>query len=306
MTAQEGPAQPPRPGSAQHTEIGQVQPLSYADYDRLFYGAFVPNSAEYRDANNHEGPMIYRVAQLLRDSQPRSVLSIGAGSGENDIEVLQASGINLDCYVAIEPNDQHRATLAKNWEGRTPGDFQILDENFSEAFGLDSLGGRKFDMVLMPHSLYFVKDPAATIAHALSCTTDDGQVIVAHQTHNTGVCAFFRTISDRYGVRWNPEISRQDHAMSTTTIGDALTQAGISHNVVVDPACVYVDAFDDPAKRQERLDLMSFFMNTVVDHWPAEVLRDMESEILRNSRRMSNSGRREFEHPQGFIIARGQ
>ena len=281
----------------------EVQPLDDATYERAFYGAFVPNSTEYRSAAGVDGPMLYRTRSILQ-ALPRfsSMLSIGTGDGMFDDDLYGAQG--LDTFRAIEPNTAHLAKLTKRVETKPNwGNREVIPTYFDQKFDPTLLGEHRFDAALMTHCAYFLKDPVATMEHAQSFLTEEGAVVVLHQSEAQGVCPHFRHFEKRFGLQWDPNAIRQDHAMSTGSLSAALAAKGLSHYVGEEPAQIYVDMFHqaDPEKNPKVLDLLSFFMNTNVRSFPAAAISEMIASVRERSE-LRPSGRYEFDHPQGFIV----
>ncbi|HCI04023.1 TPA: hypothetical protein DE059_03790 [Candidatus Peribacteria bacterium] len=148
---------------AEHTEgWNRIDPLNDADYDRVFYGAFVPNSTEYWRADGSEGPMLFRTRSILR-SLPRfsSMLSVGAGDGMFDSDLYGDE--SLESFCAIEPNDKHLGKLREKVDQKSNwGNRLVVENHFDENFDPDQVEKRKFDAVLMTHCAYFLKKPSCS------------------------------------------------------------------------------------------------------------------------------------------------
>jgi SAM-dependent methyltransferase len=117
-----------------------------------------------------------------------SVLSIGSGEGDIDLEIIHSLLPELKPpwkrlrYVALEPNSIHRDRF-----------LQRLDEAFfddsvdvsvrSDCFEPGSFAREEqYDLVLLTHVLYYFDDPYQAIQTALTQTKKGGQVVIVHQT----------------------------------------------------------------------------------------------------------------------------
>ena len=117
-----------------------------------------------------------------------SVLSIGSGEGDIDIEIIHSLLPSLNSpwkklrYVALEPNPIHRDRFLKRLEKAS------FDENVEVSVSEDCFEpGRfeseeKYDLVMLTHVLYYFKEPYQAIQTALSQTKESGQVVIVHQT----------------------------------------------------------------------------------------------------------------------------
>ncbi|MEO1430682.1 MAG: class I SAM-dependent methyltransferase [Cyanobacteria bacterium J06633_8] len=117
-----------------------------------------------------------------------SVLSIGSGEGDIDIEIIQSllpqinsSGKKLK-YVALEPNPIHRDRFLERLEKVG------FDENVEVSVSEDCFepgkfeSEEKYDLVLLTHVLYYFDDPCQAIQSALAQTKENGRVVIIHQT----------------------------------------------------------------------------------------------------------------------------
>ncbi|NES22884.1 MAG: methyltransferase domain-containing protein [Symploca sp. SIO3E6] len=117
-----------------------------------------------------------------------SVLSIGSGEGDIDLEIIHSLLPRLKPrwkrlrYVAIEPNSIHRDRFLQRL------DQASFDESVEvcvrdECFEPGRLAGEKqYDLVLLTHVLYYFDEPYQAIQSALTQTKEGGQVVIVHQT----------------------------------------------------------------------------------------------------------------------------
>lgn len=117
-----------------------------------------------------------------------SVLSIGSGEGDIDIEIIysllpqvNSSGKRLN-YVALEPNPIHRDRFVERINKAS------FDENVEVLVSEDCFEpGRfeskeKYDLVVLTHVLYYFEEPYQAIQSALAQTKENGTVVIVHQT----------------------------------------------------------------------------------------------------------------------------
>ncbi|MGI9590986.1 MAG: class I SAM-dependent methyltransferase [Myxococcota bacterium] len=110
-------------------------------------------------------------------SERAAVLSVGCGAGELDRELLAAGAeaVSEVSYVGIEPDTNQCQRFAASMGFADDENVQVEAHNTSfEAFGED----RRFDVVLMVHSLYYMDDPCGAIAKALELVRDGGRLVI--------------------------------------------------------------------------------------------------------------------------------
>ncbi len=117
-----------------------------------------------------------------------SVLSIGSGEGDIDLEIINSLIPRLNPrwkrlrYVALEPNPIHRDRFLQRLEGAS------FDESVEVCVRADCFepgrfeGEQKYDLVLLTHVLYYFDDPYQAIRTTLTQTKKGGQVVIVHQT----------------------------------------------------------------------------------------------------------------------------
>ncbi len=135
------------------------------------------------------------VTVLLEGSYSRShqddtlsVLSIGSGEGDIDLEIIHSLIPKLNSrwkrlkYVALEPNPIHRQQFLQRIDKASfdqSVEVSVRDDYF-EPGKFES--EQKYDLVLLTHVLYYFDDPYQAIQSALKQTKEGGQVIIVHQT----------------------------------------------------------------------------------------------------------------------------
>jgi SAM-dependent methyltransferase len=124
----------------------------------------------------------HMIPQIPRDSA--SFLSIGCGAGELDVKILatakeQASTI---AYVGLEPDSQQCERFTASMA--LPSDQNIRVETLNTNFE-KCTEQRRFDRVLMVHSLYYMDDPERAIEKALNLVNDSGRLIILIASNDT-------------------------------------------------------------------------------------------------------------------------
>ena len=121
--------------------------------------------------------------ECLHTSQSLSILSIGSGEGDVDIELIKAILPHLNSqrlqYDALEPNLVHNQRFLDRLNKVS------FDKRVSVSVHSDCLEefntNRQYDIVVLIHVLYYFDDPYLAIRRALSRAKPGGQVIIIHQ-----------------------------------------------------------------------------------------------------------------------------
>ena len=156
----------------------------------------------YEAASNQRERIL---AWLMEDVIPvlstdrASVLSVGCGAGNLDKEILamgteHASAVS---YVGLEPDPRQCERFISRMGFENDRNIQVEAHNvcfeeFSEK--------RRFDLVLMVHSLYYMEDPEIALDNALSLVNDGGclaVLIASKDTLNELSSSFWELENDR-------------------------------------------------------------------------------------------------------------
>jgi SAM-dependent methyltransferase len=122
------------------------------------------------------------IPQIPMDSA--SFLSIGCGAGELDVKILAAGKAHAStiAYVGLEPDSQQCERFMSSME--FPSDQNIRVETLNTNFE-KCTEQRRFDRVLMVHSLYYMDDPARAIEKALNLVNESGRLIILIASNDT-------------------------------------------------------------------------------------------------------------------------
>ncbi|MEM9218350.1 MAG: methyltransferase domain-containing protein [Cyanobacteria bacterium P01_F01_bin.150] len=128
------------------------------------------------------------LTQPRLDSHTLSVLSIGSGEGDIDLEIIKTltpAGDNFWerlRYVALEPNPIHRDRFLHRLSHASLGDTVEVDVR-EEAFDPNQpLVQEQYDLVLLTHVLYYFDNHTQAIQQALAHTKPHGRVVIIHQS----------------------------------------------------------------------------------------------------------------------------
>lgn len=122
------------------------------------------------------------IPQLSKDST--SLLSVGCGAGDLDVNILAAGKAHTSTisYVGLEP-DPHQCErfVARMAFGN---DNSIRIEGHNTRFE-DYSADRRFDLVIMVHSLYYMDNPEQAIEEALNLVSERGRLVILIACNDT-------------------------------------------------------------------------------------------------------------------------
>ncbi|MDB9518764.1 methyltransferase domain-containing protein [Roseofilum reptotaenium CS-1145] len=123
----------------------------------------------------------------MHNDDTLSVLSIGSGEGDIDLEIIKSLAPQADRpwqqlhYVALEPNPIHRDRFLDRLHHASLAhtiNVSVREDSFDPH---QPLSQEPYDLVLLTHVLYYFDDPPQAIEHALAHTKPNGRVIIVHQ-----------------------------------------------------------------------------------------------------------------------------
>jgi SAM-dependent methyltransferase len=122
------------------------------------------------------------IPQFSTDSA--SILSIGCGAGDLDVKILAAGKEHASTlsYVGLEPDSQQCERFISRMEFEDDQNIRVEAHNTRfEKFTAQ----RRFDLVLMVHSLYYMDDPERAIENALNLVNEFGRLVILIASNDT-------------------------------------------------------------------------------------------------------------------------
>lgn len=129
-------------------------------------------------------PLMDSLPQHWGTTKPfKSMLSMGPGPGEYDIELMQRCLPSLEYYVGVERDDYCSSELEKNLKARMGGKLR-WDISKANMVGWDS--DKKFDIIMISHAFYNSnkQERTVTLQNCLQkLLAPDGVVLLIHITN---------------------------------------------------------------------------------------------------------------------------
>lgn len=122
------------------------------------------------------------IPQLSRGGA--SFLSIGCGAGELDEKILAAAKEHASSvsYVGLDPDSEQCERFISRMV--VENDRSIRVEAHSSSFEHFE-EQRRFDLVLMVHSLYYMNDPRLALENALNLVSESGRLVILIASNDT-------------------------------------------------------------------------------------------------------------------------
>jgi SAM-dependent methyltransferase len=124
----------------------------------------------------------HAIPQLSTDNA--SILSIGCGAGDLDVNILAAAKEHASAisYEGLEPDPQQCERFISRMGVTDDRNIQVEVHNtrfekFSEQ--------RRFDLVFMVHSLYYMEDPEQAIDSMLKLVNEPGRLVILIASNDT-------------------------------------------------------------------------------------------------------------------------
>ena len=105
------------------------------------------------------------------------LMSIGAGVGWLEDDIIRHPDLKVNVIVAIEPNPEHVEMIREKSANWIDTISYIETGYFNEGYNTVM----RFDVVLMVNSIYYIRDPIGVIIKAKSLLKPGGQIMIVMQ-----------------------------------------------------------------------------------------------------------------------------
>ena len=261
--------------------------LTDEEYARMFK-TFIRNSSQNMLVRNE-------VIQSLVDNYsdgPFDLMSIGAGVGWLEDEIIKHPSLKVKTILAIEPNPEHAEKLeekSNEWiDTQCNIDTSYFDDSYETAM--------KFDVVLLVHSIYYTKSPINTIIKAKSFLKPGGQVLIVLRGERGGLelaaCLHKQ-------VKIDPSICTYNWEGSVQLI-EELKRNGIKYQIQNFTDLHDVTDFIERNNTPTSSDTVSFLLHTKYEDLNTE-LQDEIYKVVRSRITVGKGNRKMFNHVNSFI-----
>ena len=225
-------------------------------------------------------------------SKSVDVMSIGPGIGWLEDDLVKHPQLKIKSLLAIEPNPRYIEKLREK-SGKWKDTIVEIDPS---CFDVGYATEERFDVIMMIHSIYYMKDPIDAIMHAKSLLKHGGKIIMFIQGEKGG-CELVFSVREQLG-RQVPSISSYNR-LTDVVIVDALKKRNISCRVQD-----FTDFHDltDFIKRKETPncnDTISFFFHTKYEDLD-DAVRDVIYQKVKKLITVTENNRHLLGHSNNF------
>lgn len=262
----------------------QFPPLSQEQYECTFK-TLASSSTEWDAMFTLIAPVIEKF-----NGNPVRFLSIGAGTGAFEDRLVTEHGLKLKYFRGVEPSRIHCSKLKA-----TVAQWHVENDIVEGTFSPDLDIGDGYDLVLMSHVMYYVKDPLAVMKKAKSLLASGGSVIIFNHTHEGG--------AELQGfVRGKGTLAPQagNECLTAKMLSEQLQSAGVDHHLTECPSDIDVHEFILKHETAAADHVVSFFIQTPFK----DLSEPLQSEVynLVNSRSsVGENGRYALSQPSAML-----
>lgn len=221
------------------------------------------------------------------NNETKNILSIGAGTGHFDQQVLNRIPNKVN-YYAIEPNPAHVPEL-KERLATTIHNITVIQDYFTTETSFDI----KFDYILISHCLYPIPNPFNVLHHAINLLENKGKLLLFHQG-DVGMVNFVQKFN-KY-LKFNGEPYAK-HDFSSKDIIEFLKYNKINYQTQLLPA--YIDMTDVFDNEDILHDMVTFYIQTNTRLLPKPLFDMMVEDIKEHTLGISCM---RYNHPTSMII----
>ncbi len=259
--------------------------LSEADYAQTF-STYLKASSEHEKMKDLIGPVLNEFQGKHID-----VMSIGAGDGSFEDALIKQQSLMLKYFHGIEPDGHRRPTLqdiVSTWNTEHFIDERYFDENFET--------DKKFDLIIIAHVLYHVKQPIEAILKAKSFLASNGKLIIFLDTRKGSI-----ELVSKLKPNFEASVQRLGHPWSLTIedLSENLDKLGQSHKLTKEMTHADVTEFIQKQETDTANDVISFLTQTRFDKMPKDLQKDIYDMV--EERCVQKDGRFLFQLPVGMI-----
>ena len=264
----------------------EVLPLTEGEYTVAFK-TFCSSTTQYER-------MLELIKPVVESLKGKSIdfMSIGAGTGCFENDLVTNLGLRVSYLLAIEPNEEHHKLLKQriiSWENAK---FTADRSYFTENYEVED----KFDLVLMSHCVYSMANVEEVLLKATSLLKAEGKLVIFVHSE-TGS----ELISKSMGSVQYLSKPLSDETLTNKYFCDILTKNSIkftsSEAQTVKDVTDFVKQNDTPTAN----DVVSFLIQTRFEKLPEELRKELY-EMVRDRVIHSENNMYLLPNPTAMII----
>jgi len=222
------------------------------------------------------------------------VMSIGSGTGWLEDHLIKHPQLKITSLLAIEPNLCHFEAIKEksaNWKNT------IFDLDPS-CFGADYGTEKRFDVILMVHTIYYIKNPINAVIKAKSFLKHGGKLIIVAQGEKGG---YELTATVYEEVIRNAPPTYAYNCIHGGFIVDGLRKEGIPFTIKEAVDFLNVTDFIGRVESPNYSDTISLFLHTMYEYLDDECKEEIYKKVKKHTT-VTEDNRHVFNHYNKFII----
>ena len=256
-------------------QLGQYQALTEEEYANVF-STFIAKSTEYKAMMSLIKPAIDGFG-----GSAVKVMSIGAGTGCVEDDLIRNYGLNMDYFYAIEPNPLHLIELKKTISG-WGSKYKIDARYFDPKMEIDCT----FDLIIMSHVMYYMTDPLGAMQKAKDLLNPGGCVVIFHQGEKGGNMIYVEFMKKAS----KEKKTMNDDVISCKELCTMLKKSGVNQQLTLGASTLEVDDFVRRRNTPTANDVISFFLQTRFENLSKELKQEV-FEIVKKASYENSDGK---------------
>ena len=239
-----------------------VLPLTEEEYTAAFK-TFCSKTTEYERMLDMMKPVVESFK-----GEAINLMSIGAGTGGFENDLVTKVGLNVSYFHAVEPSKDRGEQLKKkviSWDNTK----LIVDQSY---FTKNYETELKFDLILMSHCLYSIDNVDQVILKTISFMKAQAKIVIlVHSETGAGSELYFKAMESMEYL----SIPLSDVSVSGKYISEILAKNAISFTTREGPSAVDVTQFIKRQNTSTAYDVVSFFIQTRFEKLPEKLRREL-------------------------------
>ena len=219
------------------------------------------------------------------DKNPVRMLSIGAGTGLFEKDLVERKGLLLEYVYAVEPYSLHIVLLDQTL--KSLGIPYDIDGSF---FGEDfKINGKqqtsKFDIILLSHVLYGFDHPYQAVSQLQRFLKPEGKVLIFCLEEKDAAPELFKYLTENSDPSvFNPRLAIQDHSVTVQKVMSYIQVKcpGLIVSLMKYTARADVDDFVQRDGSMKNDDVITFFAQAEYSQLSDRAKKDVDDIVLKH------------------------
>jgi len=267
----------------------RLMPISDEEYAKMMITYKQKSDQDTVDCNGVMQPIIKKYAGKSID-----MMSIGAGRGLIENEIIRHPDMIVNSMLLLEPNPlfaEELKEISAKWENTTSNiEVSYFDEHYETS--------KKFDVIIIVHSIVHIGNPVAVIMKLMSFLKDGGHIVVGIRGEKGG----YELVScmHEYMNREQSTSSSGSNFSGRSLVND-LEKHGIPYQIQESTALHDFTDFIEKKKTPTVNDTISLLLYAKYDDLESD-LQNALYKVVKESAIATKDNKQMFGHSNCFIV----